>query len=71
MDRTAVTSSSLASIGYSPKQTTLEVEFKHGAIYRYLDVPADVFQAFLAAESKGAYFNHAVKDCYPHQRVRR
>lgn len=71
MDRTAVTSSSLASIGYSPKQATLEVEFKHGTIYRYLDVPADVFEALLAAESKGTFFNHAVKDCYSHQRLSR
>jgi len=66
----AVMSSSLASVGYSPKQTTLEVEFKHGAIYRYLDVPADVFRAFLSAESKGTFFNHAVKDRYSHQRIR-
>jgi len=71
MDRTAVTSSSLASIGYSPKQTTLEVEFKHGAIYRYLDVPTHVFEAFMAAESKGAFFNYAVKDCYSSLRVSR
>jgi hypothetical protein len=71
MNRTAVTSSSLASIGYSPTQATLEVEFKHGAIYQYLDVPADVFDAFIAADSKGTFFNRAVKDCYSHQRVSR
>lgn len=66
-----MTSSSLASIGYSPTQATLEVEFKHGAIYRYLDVPAHVFEAFLAAESKGTFFNRAVKDSYLYQRVSR
>ena len=71
MDRIAVTSSSLASIGYSPTQATLEVEFKHGAIYRYLDVPVDVFESFVAADSKGTFFNHAVKDCYSYQRVSR
>lgn len=64
-----MTSSSLASIGYSPTQSALEVEFKHGAVYRYLDVPAEVFEAFLAAESKGTFFNHAVKDHYSYQRV--
>lgn len=69
--RTAVTSSSLASIGYAPTQAALEVEFRHGAVYRYLDVPAEVFEAFLAAESKGTFFNRAVKDCYLHQRVSR
>lgn len=71
MRRTPVTSSSLASLGYSPTQATLEVEFKHGAVYRYLDVPGDVFEAFLAAESKGTFFNHVLKDCYSYQRVNR
>ena len=69
MKRTAVTSSSLASIGYLLAQAALEVEFKHGAIYRYLQVPSEVFGAFLAAESKGTYFNQAIKDCYPYQQV--
>jgi len=69
--RTAVTSSSLASIGYSPTQALLEIEFRHGAVYRYLGVPTHVFDAFLAAESKGTFFNQAVKDRYPHQRVTR
>ena len=69
MTRTAVTSSSLASIGYSPTQAALEVEFKHGAVYRYLDVPASVFEAFLVAESKGTFFNQAIKDRYSYQRA--
>ena len=69
MDRTPVTSSSLASVGYSRTQATLEVEFNHGAVYRYRDVPAGVFEALLAAESKGSFFNHVVKDCYSYQRV--
>ena len=71
MKRNSVTSSSLASIGYSQTQTALEIEFKHGAIYRYLDVPADVFEALMAAASKGTYFNHAIKDCYSYQQVTR
>jgi hypothetical protein len=71
MRRTAVTSSSLAAIGYSPARATLEVEFKHGSLYRYLEVPREVFEAFATAESKGTFFNQAIKDCYPHQRVSR
>ena len=69
MTRTEVTSSSLASIGYSPTQGTLEVEFNHGAVYRYLDVPPKVFEAFMVAESKGTFFNQAVKNTYSYQRV--
>jgi hypothetical protein len=69
MNRTRVTSSSLASVGYSPTTATLEVEFKHGAVYQYLDVPTEVFEAFLAAESKGTFFNSTVKNCYSYRRV--
>lgn len=69
MKRTAVTSSGLASIGYSRALGTLEVEFKHGAVYQYLDVPAEVFAAFEAAESKGAFFNKAVKERYSSRQV--
>lgn len=69
MDRRLVTSSSLAAIAYSMADAVLEVEFKHGAIYNYLDVPADVFDAFLAAESKGTFFNQSVKDHYSFRRI--
>lgn len=71
VNRTAVTSSSLASIGYSSTEKLLEVVFKHGAVYRYLEVPAGVFEAFLAADSKGTFFNNEVKACYPYRRVSR
>ena len=71
MRRTAVTSSSLAAIGSSPARATLEVEFKHDSLYRYLEVPGEVFAAFEAAESKGTFFNHAIKDCYSYHRVSR
>ena len=71
MNRTAVTSSSLASIGYRPEEKTLEVEFKHRAVYQYLDVPAAVFESFMAVESKGTFFNAEIKDCYSFRHARR
>ena len=39
MERIAVESSNLASIGYDEASMVLEVEFKHGGIYQYFDVP--------------------------------
>ena len=66
-----VDSSSLASIGYDSTQQLLEVEFKHGAVYRYEDVPPEVFTVFLKADSKGAFFNSHIKDSYDCVRVTR
>ena len=39
MDRTPVSSSNLASVGYDPSTKTLEIEFNDGAVYQYDDVP--------------------------------
>jgi hypothetical protein len=66
--RTPVVSSLLKSIGYSI-DTTLELEFRSGAIYRYLAVPQAVFEALIAAKSKGAYFNRNVRNRFPYQRL--
>ena len=68
LDRTAVVSSLLSSIGYSI-EATLELEFRSGAIYRYFAVPQAVFQDLIAAESKGAYFNRHVRNRFRCQRL--
>ena len=66
--RTSVASSLLSSIGYSV-DATLELEFRSGAIYRYFAVPQAVFNGFIVAESKGAYFNRHVRTRFRGQRV--
>jgi hypothetical protein len=58
MQRVSVDSSSIASIGYAPQERLLELEFRQsGEVYQYFDVPAEEYSAFLAADSKGTYFN--------------
>jgi hypothetical protein len=61
MDRTPVTSTDLASIGYDADSSTLEVEFCKGGVYQYFGVPADIFESLMAAPSKGSYFNQTIK----------
>lgn len=68
MQRETVESSSLKSVGYAPESRTLEVEFHHGAVYRYLGVPPSVHEALLRAESKGAFLNREVRERYPYER---
>jgi hypothetical protein len=60
-------SSLLASAAYS--DATLELLFRNGQIYRYLAVPPEVFQALLAAPSKGAFFNQSIRDRFTFQRL--
>jgi hypothetical protein len=69
--RLAVQSSSLASIGHSADENALVIEFRNGSIYRYVDVPAQTYDALLHAESKGGYFNRFIRSRFVHERVAR
>jgi len=70
MNRKAVTSSTIHSIGYDEKSQILEVEFKSGGIYQYLNVPKSVFDRFMASPSKGKYLAQFIKDRYRTVKIR-
>ena len=70
MPREPVTSSLIAAIGYDAKHQWLEVELKTGNLYLYREVPAHIHQAFMAALSKGSFYNSRIRDDYPVVRVR-
>jgi hypothetical protein len=67
MNRLPLESTLLASVAYSPDRSLLELEFHDGARYRFFDVPAACFQQLLASDSKGAYFNRNIRNCFRHQ----
>jgi len=65
MQYVPVTSTSIEAIGYNAPTSILSVIFlKNKSVYFYPGVPADVFDAFLAAESKGTYLAAAIKGKY-------
>lgn len=69
MQRTPVSSSQIASVGYDERTRTLEVEFvtrkdTPPSVYRYRDVPAAVHAEFLTAPSLGIYFGANIKTRY-------
>ena len=69
MRRRSVDSTAIASVGYDAVARTLEVEFVGGAVYRYVDVPAQEHAALLAADSLGAHMNARIRDRYRFERV--
>lgn len=70
MNRTSVTSSNLASVGYDSTTQTLEIKFLHGSVYQYLNVPLSVYQGLMAASSHGSYFDQNIKKAgYSYQKV--
>lgn len=71
MNRTPVSSSNLASVGYDAAQRILEIEFLTGSVYQYLNVPQSVYAGLMAAESHGRYFDANVKKAgYSYQQIR-
>jgi len=66
MERQAVNSSNLASVGYNPDSETLEIEFlKTGKVYEYYNVPQFMYDRLMAAPSHGVFFNAEIKNAYP------
>jgi len=61
MERTNVDSSNLKSVGYDEENEILEIEFLHGGIYQYYDVPKSVYDGLMNADSHGKYFDQYVK----------
>lgn len=68
--RQSIESSALTSIGYSKRLHALEIEFRNGAIYRYLGVPAETYRQLSAASSKAQFYDLNVRGCYHCVRVK-
>ena len=61
-------SSVLRAVRYS--QQLLDLEFRSGANYRYFHVPPHHYDALLAADSHGQYFNHHILNRFPVELIR-
>lgn len=67
--RIAVESNYLRGVGYDSSNQVLEIEFRRGEIYQYLDVPPAVYTDLMNAPSHGRYFNENIKDIYSCRKV--
>ena len=68
--RQPVHSHVLAAVGYSKRLHALEVEFISGAIYRYSNVPPQVYRDFLSAASKAQFYDANVRGHFPSVHVK-
>ncbi len=62
------TSNVIKSFDYDEKTQTLRVEFNSGSVYKYHDVPENVYQALKIAPSVGQYFNTHIREKYGQDR---
>jgi len=64
MNMIPVRSSAISAIGYDPAACQMRVKFVQGNTYSFCRVPQHVFDAFLAAGSKGHYYDAHIRDRY-------
>lgn len=69
MERKALKSSQIKSVGYDEDAKKLEIEFMSGAIYAYDKVPLAVYEALMRAESPGHYFAVDIRACFEYECV--
>ena len=65
-----VQSSALEQISYDEAAQTLCATFREsGRTYIYQDVPQDIYDSLLFADSLGAYFNSHIRDHFPYREI--
>ena len=69
MNRTPVTSSNVATVGYDANTMTLEIEFQNGSVYQYFSVPEVEYQGLITADSVGKYLNQNIKNNYQYTKI--
>ena len=70
MKRIEVESTSLKSMAYDEEARVLEVEFVHGGVYRYYEVPIELYEALKTAESKGRFYQMKIRNNFAFERVK-
>ena len=69
MERKALASKAVLSVGYDDATLVLEIEFNSGRVYQYADVPRGVYEWLLRTPSKGGYVARMVNDRYAYRDV--
>jgi hypothetical protein len=61
----------LISAAYDAEPRILYLRFRSGDVYRYFDFPAEHYQQFLDAESRGRYFLAHIRNHFRYERLAR
>ena len=62
-----VLSSNIGKVGYD--NNDLIVEYLSGATYKYKNVPKELYENLLTAESKGRFVNSEIKGKFDFERI--
>ena len=62
-------SSNIKGLSYDDMNNSLVVEFKNGGKYLYEDVPIELYESFVKADSVGKFFFANVRGKYKFQKL--
>ncbi len=69
IQRVAVPSTVIPTVGYDADRRILEIEFHNGAVYQYFGVPQYVYEDLTSAETPGRYFNQHIRNQFTYRQV--
>lgn len=69
--RVPVDSQLLSWVDYDASRRQLRVSFRSGERYLYFQVPASCYRELLEADSKGAFFNRHIRNCFAFKQLTR
>jgi len=64
-----VESSAIKNVGYDAETSVLVVTFINKQAYKFMQVPAEEYEALMKADSKGQYFNNKINGSYRYETV--
>lgn len=67
--RSFTNSTLLLSATYDPAHQTLEMRFRNGSTYRYLQVPEQLWSQLLKADSAGEYFVKNIRARFEYAKI--
>lgn len=64
-----VDASQLVSVGYDNETESMYIEFKQGLVYKYFEVPVNVFNNLKNSSSPGRFFMSSVRQYYDYSKT--
>ena len=64
MSMVPVVSSNIAAVGYDEQARSLTIQFRGGSVFIYDDVPTELHDQLMAAESPGKFFAANIRDAF-------
>ena len=64
MQMIPVQSSAISAVGFDAFTQRMKIRFLEGGTYTFCGVPAHIFEGFLAASSKGRFYDRHIRGRY-------